>query len=76
VTSPGLHTVETFGSTDVVTSLFGPNNSTNLIAEDDDSGEGRNSKVVASLATGSYSVMVRHYDRASTGEYRIRVRRG
>jgi hypothetical protein len=68
------YTIETDGSTDVVMSLYGPNNQTALIAEDDDSGEGRNAKIVANLAAGDYYVQVRHYS-TGTGPYGIRVSR-
>jgi hypothetical protein len=76
VTSPGVYTLETFGSTDVILSLFGPDNPANLIAEDDDSGEGLNPRVVTSLDSGSYQIMVRHFHRSGTGNYRIQVRHG
>jgi hypothetical protein len=76
VTSPGVYTVETFGATDVIASLFGPDDPNHLIGEDDDSGEGLNPRVIASLGTGNYRVMIRHYDRVGMGDYRIRVRRG
>lgn len=76
VTSPGLHIVETFGPTDVIASLYGPNDPGNLIGEDDDGGEGLNAKVIATLATGNYRVLIRHYNRSGMGDYRIHVRRG
>jgi hypothetical protein len=76
VFSPGVYVVETLGATDVIASLFGPDGAANLIAEDDDSGEGRNARIVATLGAGNYRVMVRHYDRNGRGNYRIRVRRG
>lgn len=75
VGTPGGYVVETLGSTDVIASLFGPNSASALIAEDDDSGEGRNARIVATLPAGAYRVMIRHYDRNRTGSYRIRVRR-
>ena len=49
---PGRHVIETSGSTDVVTVLFGPNNHNLKIAEDDDGGEGRNSRIAADLDLG------------------------
>jgi hypothetical protein len=69
----GLHVVETTGSTDVVMSLFGPNSLTQFVAEDDDGGTGRNSRISAVLNTGTYYARVRHYNPTRTGEYRIRV---
>ena len=73
VTRGGPHVVETAGSTDVVMSLFGPGSLTRFIAEDDDGGSGRNSRISAVLAPGTYYARVRHYNPAQTGEYRIRV---
>lgn len=74
VARPGRHTIETDGHTDVVMKLFGPDSPTALIAEDDDGGVGRNSKIVADLLPGDYYVQVRHYNAASgTGSYNIRV---
>lgn len=71
----GRHTVETEGPTDLVMSLFDP--SGNQIAQDDDSGEGRNPRIVKDLAPGTYKVQVRHYNASGgTGSYRIRVVRG
>ena len=73
VKKEGLHIVETDGSTDVVMSLFGPNSITQLVAEDDDSGAGRNARVNAILQPGTYFARVRHFDPRRGGEYRIRV---
>jgi Astacin (Peptidase family M12A)/Bacterial pre-peptidase C-terminal domain len=75
VTEAGLHTVETLGSTDVVMTLFGPDNPTQKVAEDDDGGAGHNAQIVANLAPGSYFVQVRHFSEQSTGDYRILVSR-
>jgi len=74
VTEAGEHTIETEGPTDLVMSLFGPDSQTNLVAWDDDSGAGYNSRIVADLAPGTYYVQVRHYSNATgTGEYSIQV---
>ncbi len=70
----GHYTVETDGATDLVMSLYGPNSTSNLIGQDDDSGAGRNPKIGADLAPGKYLVQVRHYNTAGgTGQYTIRV---
>jgi len=75
-TKAGRYTVETMGSTDVIMSLFGPNSQTQQIAQDDDSGEGSNAKIIADLVPGNYFVQVRHYNTAGgTGTYSIRVSR-
>ena len=68
-----LHVIETTGSTDVVMSLFGPDSLTQFVAEDDDGGTGRNSRISAMLSPGTYYARVRHYNPTRTGEYRIRV---
>jgi hypothetical protein len=68
------HTIETGGQTDVVMKLFGPDSQTTLIAEDDDGGEGRNSRIVVDLLPGEYYVQIRHYNsRFGTGQYNIMV---
>ena len=76
VTAGGSHIIDTKGPTDVVMRLFGPNSQTNVIAEDDDGGEGSNARIAASLVPGLYYAQVRHYNRAGgKGDYSIRVRR-
>lgn len=68
--------IETQGKTDLVMKLFGPNSQTALIAQDDDSGDGVNSRIVASLIAGEYFVQVRHWNRLKgTGQYSVGVRR-
>lgn len=73
----GVYTIETGGSTDLVMSLYGPDSETTLVAEDDDSGQDRNARIVATLTTaGKYYVQVRHYNlNNGTGDYRITVSR-
>lgn len=74
VDSSGMHTIETDGRTDVVMKLFGPNSNTLMLAEDDDDGVGRNSKIEMNLTAGTYFVQIRHYNRTSgTGDYSVRV---
>jgi hypothetical protein len=74
--SAGRYTIETAGPTDMVMALYGPDNRTNLIADDDDSGSDRNAKIVANLVPGTYFVQVRHYNSAGgTGAYGIKVSR-
>ena len=72
--SEGRYVIDTLGRTDVVMKLFGPDNETALIAEDDDSGVGTNARISVELIPGSYYVQVRHYSRKSgTGDYTIKV---
>jgi hypothetical protein len=74
VRSAGRYTVQTEGETDLVMKLFGPDNRTQLVAEDDDSGAGYNPKITADLAPGEYYVQVRHYNRLSgRGSYGVSV---
>ena len=76
VVTGGHHIIDTKGPTDVVMRLFGPNSVTNVIAEDDDSGEGTNARIAANLVPGLYHAQVRHYNRTGgKGDYTIRVRR-
>jgi hypothetical protein len=70
------YTVETRGRTDVVMTLAGPCNPEQVIDEDDDTGEGRNAKIVHVLAPGTYYLRVRHYSPRGTGKYQISVREG
>jgi hypothetical protein len=73
-TTSDRYTIETGGQTDVVMKLYGPGNTTDLIAEDDDGGAGTNSKIVADLSPGEYFVQVRHYNTSGgTGDYAIKV---
>jgi hypothetical protein len=72
--SEGRYVIDTLGRTDVVMKLFGPDNETALIAEDDDSGVGTNARISVELIPGSYYVQVRHYSRTGgTGDYSIKV---
>ncbi|HKO97287.1 MAG TPA: M12 family metallopeptidase [Pyrinomonadaceae bacterium] len=74
VKTGGRHTVATSGNTDVYMKLFGPTSSTNLIAEDDDSGVGTNARIIADLIPGQYFAQIRHFNKASgTGSYKIGV---
>ncbi|MBA4144059.1 MAG: tyrosinase family protein [Nitrosospira sp.] len=75
VTVPGSHTIETAGNTDCFLILFGPANPATFIAQDDDSGPGTNSRIVASLGSGAYFAHVRHYSPTGIGPYSISVRR-
>ncbi|UBF30353.1 pre-peptidase C-terminal domain-containing protein (plasmid) [Kovacikia minuta CCNUW1] len=74
VATAGRYVIETGGQTDVVMKLFGPNSQTLLIAEDDDGGEGFNSRIVTNLGPGQYFAQVRHYNKSGgTGTYTIKV---
>ncbi|MBT9487873.1 MAG: peptidase [Rubrivivax sp.] len=76
VAQAGPHIVDTRGPSDVVMKLFGPDQPTRLIAEDDDSGYATNAKIAADLLPGDYWVQVRHYNRDSgVGDYSVKVRR-
>lgn len=76
VPTAGSYTIETQGPTDLVMSLYGPNNLAALVTEDDDSGAGNNPRIVSNLTAGTYFVRVRHYDAGATGNYSISVRSG
>jgi hypothetical protein len=71
----GQYIIDTAGNTDVVMKLFGPDQPTSLIAEDDDGGSGTNARIVAKLVAGNYFVQVRHYSKTRTGNYTIKVRK-
>lgn len=75
VTAQGRYRAETSGRTDLVMTLFGPNNDGLFIAEDDDSGRGLNPRLVRDLEPGKYTLRVRHWSRVRTGEYTISVKK-
>ncbi len=66
VTTPGLLTVETTGSTDTSGMLSGT-----VTAEDDSSGSGNNFKIVAPVDDGSYTVTVDGQTATTTGSYTL-----
>ncbi len=70
------YSIETSGPTDVVMSLFGPNDPTTFVASDDDSGSATNAKVVTGLEPGAYTLRIRHYSPAGTGTYGVSAARG
>ena len=74
-TKDGRYVIETSGPTDVVMKLFGPNSTTAVIDEDDDSGAGLNARIASDLPEGEYYVQVRHYQKKAGGNYTIGVRR-
>jgi len=74
VTAEKKYLVETQGGTDMFMMLFGPDSPTTKVAEDDDSGEGSNARIVQTLKPGAYRVEVRHYSPTGIGDYRIWVR--
>lgn len=75
VTVAGRYRMETGGNLDLVMGLFGPNDETVGITEDDDSGRRLNAKIVADLQPGTYTLKVRHYSNRRTGDYQIGVYR-
>jgi hypothetical protein len=68
------YTLETTGPTDVVVTLLGPDDDKRVVAEDDDSGEGRNARIVQSVKPGIYAVRVRHYWPRGKGNYQVAIR--
>lgn len=75
VTTAGRYSMETEGNLDMIMSLFGPDDETRFIDQDDDSGRRLNARIVANLQPGTYTLKVRHYSNRRTGEYSIRVYR-
>ncbi len=75
VGTAGRYRMETEGRIDLVMGLFGPNDETAGITEDDDSGRRLNAKIVTDLRPGAYTLKVRHYSGRRTGEYKIGVYR-
>ena len=75
VNNQGRHRVSTTGKTDLVMTLLGPVDQSAVLAWDDDSGIGRNPKIVRTLAPGQYWLQLRHKDPAGRGDYKIAVKR-
>ncbi|GJL62157.1 MAG: hypothetical protein NPIRA04_08110 [Nitrospirales bacterium] len=77
VEEAGSYTIETRGenaSVDTVMALFGPNNETTLIQENDDlDGNNRNSRITTELVPGTYHVRVKLYHDTQVGNYSIFV---
>ena len=71
------YTLETQGPSDIWMSLYGPGsqNESALVTEDDDSGEGSNSRIVSNLSAGTYFIRIRHYQATGTGNYSLSVNR-
>ncbi|MFH1009034.1 MAG: peptidase [Candidatus Latescibacterota bacterium] len=74
VQEAGCHVIQTGGRTDVVMTLFGPDNQIKLIAEDDDSGRWGNVRIGAKLGPGTYYALIRHHRPTGTGKYAISVK--
>lgn len=73
VSSIGQYTIETFGQSDTVITLYGPDDQNLEIATDDDGGQNFNSRISMTLGSGTYFIRVRLYDPNSTGNYGIQV---
>lgn len=65
----------TRGSTDVVMTLFGPDDPSAVLASDDDRGQGRNARIVRKLRVGDYWLQVRHKQPDGTGQYQVGLQR-
>ncbi|MDL1934378.1 hypothetical protein FBQ80_02105 [Candidatus Brocadia sp. AMX2] len=77
VVADGQYTIETGGKTDTYMSLFGPNNRTTLVAENDDiGGNNVNSRISKVLTAGNYFAEIRHYSSTGVGAYTIKVQAG
>jgi hypothetical protein len=73
--TPGSYRIETVGPTDVVMSVFGPDDDTTFVASDDDSGSASNARIDRRLEAGSYTLRIRHYSQRETGDYAVSIRR-
>lgn len=70
----GRYTVNTAGNTDVVMRLYGPNDQSHLVGEDDNSGTRTNAQIIRELSPGKYWVQIRHSNQSlGTGKYTIKV---
>jgi hypothetical protein len=74
VLNDGKYSIETEGSTDLIMKLYGPDDDTKLLLQDDDSGTGKNPKITRELSSGIYYVRIQHYDvERGKGTYSIKV---
>jgi len=75
VTQKGDYRLETEGRTDLVMTLYGPEDDTLFIAADDDSGRRLNPRIVRELDWGEYTIRLHHFSKARIGPYKIGVYR-
>ncbi|HEY8824495.1 MAG TPA: pre-peptidase C-terminal domain-containing protein [Candidatus Limnocylindria bacterium] len=75
VSAQGRYRVSTTGKTDLSMTLLGPVDPSAVLAWDDDSGIGRNPKIVRILVPGQYWLQLRHHDPTGRGEYKIAVKK-
>jgi len=73
IKSAADYRIETEGRIDTVMSLFGPDDNTKFVAQDDDSGGRLQARIVATLKPGVYTLRVRHFSEKRTGNYKIGV---
>ncbi len=73
VSEAGTFRIETEGRTDLVMMLYGPEDDTELIAMDDDSGRRLNPRIVEALEWGEYTVRIQHFSKQRLGDYAIGV---
>ena len=73
VASFGEVVIETSGNSDTFMTLYGPNNPTDQIAQNDDGGSNLNAKITMNLSAGTYYVDVRLYSPTAVGDYAIQV---
>ncbi len=66
-------TIETSGNSDTFMTLYGPNDATDLLVQNDDGGDNLNSKITLNLSTGTYFVSIRLYSPTLTGNYSVEV---
>ena len=74
VSNPGESKMETTGPTDVMITLFGPNDKDVKIIEDaHGADDGINAKVIKRLSPATYYLQIRHLSSFGTGPYEISV---
>ena len=74
VPTMAFYTIQTSGPTDIIMSLFGPDNPRILVTTDDDSGANSNAKIASRLTAGIYFLEIQHYSPRGTGNYNISVK--
>lgn len=75
VPETGRYVMATGGATDVTMSLWGPDEETVLRAFDDNSGIGKNARIVRKLQPGTYWLKVQPAPSVTSGSYDVGVRR-
>lgn len=74
VSEKSAYEIETEGNADVVVALM-KKGDFHIIAQDDNSGKGKNARIRTMLEPGSYLLRVKHFHPSGTGSYRVKSKK-